>query len=118
MPVQAVTEASQLTDLTSELYLPGNISKNCTSDGWSEIFPDFIDVCVYDAPEDEGEVRARGCGHSQSVSRSAHGLVGVIGQIKQSSYVTPAVGIWNCPLVCKFGGWRGWLSPAAWNEPF
>ncbi|XP_019514667.1 PREDICTED: vasoactive intestinal polypeptide receptor 2 isoform X2 [Hipposideros armiger] len=35
---------------------PGNISKNCTSDGWSEIFPDFIDACVYDAPEDEGEI--------------------------------------------------------------
>lgn len=48
------------SDLTSELYLPGNISKNCTSDGWSEIFPDFIDACSYDDPEDEGKVRPVG----------------------------------------------------------
>ncbi|XP_036102993.1 vasoactive intestinal polypeptide receptor 2 [Molossus molossus] len=30
---------------------PGNISKNCTSDGWSETFPDFMDVCGYSDPE-------------------------------------------------------------------
>lgn len=35
---------------------PGNISKNCTSDGWSEMFPDFIDACGYDDPEDEGKI--------------------------------------------------------------
>ncbi|KAL6090239.1 hypothetical protein STEG23_001303, partial [Scotinomys teguina] len=34
---------------------PGNISKNCTSDGWSEIFPDFIDACGYSDPEDESK---------------------------------------------------------------
>ncbi|XP_065255130.1 vasoactive intestinal polypeptide receptor 2 [Emys orbicularis] len=31
----------------------GNISKNCTSDGWSEIFPDFISACGgYDNVDD------------------------------------------------------------------
>uniref|UniRef100_A0A8C4L1W2 Vasoactive intestinal peptide receptor 2 n=1 Tax=Equus asinus TaxID=9793 RepID=A0A8C4L1W2_EQUAS len=35
---------------------PGNISKNCTSDGWSEMFPDFIDACGYNDPEDEGKI--------------------------------------------------------------
>ncbi|KAK2097132.1 hypothetical protein P7K49_026166 [Saguinus oedipus] len=35
---------------------PGNISKNCTSDGWSETFPDFIDACGYSDPEDESKV--------------------------------------------------------------
>ncbi|XP_066092748.1 vasoactive intestinal polypeptide receptor 2 isoform X2 [Saccopteryx bilineata] len=41
----------------SNLYSkPGNISKNCTSDGWSEIFPDFIDACGYNDPEDESKV--------------------------------------------------------------
>ncbi|EGV98644.1 Vasoactive intestinal polypeptide receptor 2 [Cricetulus griseus] len=35
---------------------PGNISKNCTSDGWSETFPDFIDACGYNDPEDESKV--------------------------------------------------------------
>ncbi|XP_025235514.1 vasoactive intestinal polypeptide receptor 2 isoform X2 [Theropithecus gelada] len=34
----------------------GNISKNCTSDGWSETFPDFIDACGYSDPEDESKV--------------------------------------------------------------
>ncbi|XP_038967781.1 vasoactive intestinal polypeptide receptor 2 isoform X5 [Rattus norvegicus] len=34
---------------------PGNISKNCTSDGWSETFPDFIDACGYNDPEDESK---------------------------------------------------------------
>uniref|UniRef100_A0A2K6S305 Vasoactive intestinal polypeptide receptor 2 n=1 Tax=Saimiri boliviensis boliviensis TaxID=39432 RepID=A0A2K6S305_SAIBB len=34
----------------------GNISKNCTSDGWSETFPDFIDACGYSDPEDEGKI--------------------------------------------------------------
>uniref|UniRef100_A0A452SLW6 Vasoactive intestinal polypeptide receptor 2 n=1 Tax=Ursus americanus TaxID=9643 RepID=A0A452SLW6_URSAM len=36
---------------------PGNISKNCTSDGWSEMFPDFIDACGYNGAEDESKVR-------------------------------------------------------------
>lgn len=44
---------------TSEIYFPGNISKNCTSDGWSETFPDFIDACGYSDPEDESKVGAR-----------------------------------------------------------
>ncbi|XP_062048922.1 vasoactive intestinal polypeptide receptor 2 isoform X1 [Lepus europaeus] len=35
---------------------PGNISKNCTSDGWSEIFPDFVDACGYSDLEDEGKI--------------------------------------------------------------
>ncbi|EHB08752.1 Vasoactive intestinal polypeptide receptor 2 [Heterocephalus glaber] len=35
----------------------GNISKNCTSDGWSETFPDFIDACGYNDLEDEGKVQ-------------------------------------------------------------
>lgn len=46
-------------DQTSEIYFPGNISKNCTSDGWSETFPDFIDACGYSDPEDERKVGAR-----------------------------------------------------------
>lgn len=40
------------------LYFPGNISKNCTSDGWSEIFPDFMDACGYSDPEKGSKVRA------------------------------------------------------------
>ncbi|XP_039692729.1 vasoactive intestinal polypeptide receptor 2 isoform X2 [Pteropus medius] len=32
---------------------PGKISKNCTSDGWSETFPDFADACGYEDPEDK-----------------------------------------------------------------
>nr|XP_020741832.1 vasoactive intestinal polypeptide receptor 2 [Odocoileus virginianus texanus] len=35
---------------------PGNISKNCTSDGWSETFPDFMDACGYSDPEDESKI--------------------------------------------------------------
>lgn len=35
------------------LRLPGKISKNCTSDGWSETFPDFADACGYEDPEDK-----------------------------------------------------------------
>uniref|UniRef100_UPI004038A606 vasoactive intestinal polypeptide receptor 2 n=1 Tax=Callospermophilus lateralis TaxID=76772 RepID=UPI004038A606 len=35
---------------------PGNISKNCTSEGWSEAFPDFIEACGYSDPEDEGKM--------------------------------------------------------------
>ncbi|XP_073915862.1 vasoactive intestinal polypeptide receptor 2 isoform X2 [Castor canadensis] len=35
---------------------PGNISKNCTSDGWSETFPDFIDACGYNDSEDESKI--------------------------------------------------------------
>ncbi|XP_073084962.1 vasoactive intestinal polypeptide receptor 2 isoform X3 [Manis javanica] len=35
---------------------PGNISKNCTSDGWSEMFPDFIDACGFHDPEDESKI--------------------------------------------------------------
>ncbi|XP_010640056.1 vasoactive intestinal polypeptide receptor 2 isoform X6 [Fukomys damarensis] len=34
----------------------GNISKNCTSDGWSETFPDFIDACGYNDSEDESKI--------------------------------------------------------------
>ncbi|XP_027394249.1 vasoactive intestinal polypeptide receptor 2 isoform X2 [Bos indicus x Bos taurus] len=37
---------------------PGNISKNCTSDGWSETFPDFMDACGYSDPEDESKEAA------------------------------------------------------------
>ncbi|XP_030788472.1 vasoactive intestinal polypeptide receptor 2 isoform X2 [Rhinopithecus roxellana] len=36
----------------------GNISKNCTSDGWSETFPDFVDACGYSDPEDESKEAA------------------------------------------------------------
>ncbi|XP_008586982.1 PREDICTED: vasoactive intestinal polypeptide receptor 2-like [Galeopterus variegatus] len=35
---------------------PGNLSKNCTSDGWSEMFPDFIDACGYSDPEDDSKI--------------------------------------------------------------
>ncbi|XP_075406274.1 vasoactive intestinal polypeptide receptor 2 [Tenrec ecaudatus] len=35
---------------------PGNISKNCTSDGWSEMFPDFINACGYNDFEDESKI--------------------------------------------------------------
>ena len=54
------TEASswEPTNLMLRLYLPGNISKNCTRDGWSEMFPDFIDACGYHDAEDESKVRA------------------------------------------------------------
>nr|XP_031527475.1 vasoactive intestinal polypeptide receptor 2-like [Vicugna pacos] len=42
--------------LFSNLYSkPGNISKNCTSDGWSETFPDFVDACGYSDSEDESK---------------------------------------------------------------
>ncbi|XP_075862352.1 vasoactive intestinal polypeptide receptor 2 [Microcebus murinus] len=34
----------------------GNISKNCTSDGWSAMFPDFVDACGYGDLEDESKV--------------------------------------------------------------
>ncbi|XP_032498173.1 vasoactive intestinal polypeptide receptor 2 isoform X2 [Phocoena sinus] len=37
---------------------PGNISKNCTRDGWSETFPDFMDACGYNDPEDESKKAA------------------------------------------------------------
>ncbi|CAD7680358.1 unnamed protein product [Nyctereutes procyonoides] len=33
-----------------------NISKNCTRDGWSETFPDFIDACGYHDAEDESKI--------------------------------------------------------------
>ncbi|XP_045420432.1 vasoactive intestinal polypeptide receptor 2 isoform X5 [Lemur catta] len=36
----------------------GNISKNCTSDGWSAMFPDFVDACGYSDPEDESKEAA------------------------------------------------------------
>ncbi|XP_036284771.1 vasoactive intestinal polypeptide receptor 2 [Pipistrellus kuhlii] len=35
---------------------PGNISKNCTSDGWSQTFPDFMDACGYRDPEDRSQI--------------------------------------------------------------
>lgn len=31
----------------------GNISKNCTSDGWSEVFPNITSVCGTEAPQDK-----------------------------------------------------------------
>ncbi|XP_074049340.1 vasoactive intestinal polypeptide receptor 2 isoform X1 [Macrotis lagotis] len=33
----------------------GNISKNCTSEGWSEMFPDFISACGYIDFEDDNK---------------------------------------------------------------
>uniref|UniRef100_A0A8C3RU21 Vasoactive intestinal peptide receptor 2 n=1 Tax=Chelydra serpentina TaxID=8475 RepID=A0A8C3RU21_CHESE len=35
---------------------PGNISKNCTSDGWSETFPNFISACGYDDNDDDSKI--------------------------------------------------------------
>ncbi|XP_027625852.1 vasoactive intestinal polypeptide receptor 2 [Tupaia chinensis] len=35
---------------------PGNMSKNCTSDGWSGVFPDFVDACGYKDPGDESQI--------------------------------------------------------------
>ncbi|ELK37999.1 Vasoactive intestinal polypeptide receptor 2 [Myotis davidii] len=35
---------------------PGNISKNCTSAGWSQTFPDFMDACGYRDPEDRSQI--------------------------------------------------------------
>ncbi|XP_028940460.1 vasoactive intestinal polypeptide receptor 2-like, partial [Antrostomus carolinensis] len=32
---------------------PGNISKNCTSNGWSDIFPDILSTCGYNDYEDD-----------------------------------------------------------------
>ncbi|XP_012889091.1 PREDICTED: vasoactive intestinal polypeptide receptor 2 [Dipodomys ordii] len=34
---------------------PGNISKNCTSDGWSDTFPDFMDACGFNDPDDDNK---------------------------------------------------------------
>ncbi|XP_038611899.1 vasoactive intestinal polypeptide receptor 2 isoform X1 [Tachyglossus aculeatus] len=34
-------------------FKTGTISKNCTSDGWSEMFPDFINACGYTDSEDD-----------------------------------------------------------------
>ncbi|KYO46922.1 vasoactive intestinal polypeptide receptor 2 isoform B [Alligator mississippiensis] len=36
---------------------PGNVSKNCTSDGWSETFPDFITACGYKDDDDEEDYK-------------------------------------------------------------
>ncbi|XP_036211409.1 vasoactive intestinal polypeptide receptor 2 [Myotis myotis] len=35
---------------------PGNISKNCTSAGWSQTFPDFMEACGYRDPEDRSQI--------------------------------------------------------------
>ncbi|XP_027696844.1 vasoactive intestinal polypeptide receptor 2 [Vombatus ursinus] len=35
---------------------PGNISKNCTSEGWSEMFPDIISACGYTDLEDDNKI--------------------------------------------------------------
>lgn len=35
---------------------PGNISKNCTSNGWSDIFPDIFSTCGYNDYEDDYKV--------------------------------------------------------------
>ncbi|XP_064301081.1 vasoactive intestinal polypeptide receptor 2 isoform X3 [Phalacrocorax carbo] len=35
---------------------PGNISKNCTSNGWSDIFPDIFSTCGYNDLEDDYKV--------------------------------------------------------------
>uniref|UniRef100_A0A8D0H346 Vasoactive intestinal peptide receptor 2 n=1 Tax=Sphenodon punctatus TaxID=8508 RepID=A0A8D0H346_SPHPU len=35
---------------------PGSISKNCTSNGWSEIFPDVMVACGYDDSEEDTKV--------------------------------------------------------------
>ncbi|XP_009985069.1 PREDICTED: vasoactive intestinal polypeptide receptor 2-like, partial [Tauraco erythrolophus] len=32
---------------------PGNISKNCTNNGWSDIFPDILSTCGYNDYEDD-----------------------------------------------------------------
>uniref|UniRef100_A0A6I8PF34 Vasoactive intestinal peptide receptor 2 n=1 Tax=Ornithorhynchus anatinus TaxID=9258 RepID=A0A6I8PF34_ORNAN len=34
-------------------FKTGTISKNCTSDGWSEMFPDFINACGYTDSDDD-----------------------------------------------------------------
>ncbi|KAG8506102.1 Vasoactive intestinal polypeptide receptor 2 [Galemys pyrenaicus] len=34
----------------------GSISKNCTSEGWSDTFPDLMDACGYHDPEEESKV--------------------------------------------------------------
>uniref|UniRef100_K7FMV5 Vasoactive intestinal polypeptide receptor 2 n=1 Tax=Pelodiscus sinensis TaxID=13735 RepID=K7FMV5_PELSI len=34
----------------------GNISKNCTSDGWSEMFPDLISACGYNDNNDDSKI--------------------------------------------------------------
>ncbi|XP_012589335.1 PREDICTED: vasoactive intestinal polypeptide receptor 2, partial [Condylura cristata] len=42
--------------VATALTSTGNISKNCTSQGWSDTFPDFMDACGYQEPEDDGKV--------------------------------------------------------------
>ncbi|XP_053754642.1 vasoactive intestinal polypeptide receptor 2 isoform X3 [Panthera pardus] len=49
------TKCAELLRTQTEKY-KGNISKNCTSDGWSEMFPDFVDACGYNDPEDESKI--------------------------------------------------------------
>uniref|UniRef100_A0A8C9AKY1 Vasoactive intestinal peptide receptor 2 n=1 Tax=Prolemur simus TaxID=1328070 RepID=A0A8C9AKY1_PROSS len=41
----------------SNFYSKAGTVKNCTSDGWSAMFPDFVDACGYSDPEDESKVQ-------------------------------------------------------------
>lgn len=43
-----------LTDKSNVFLLPtGNISKNCTEDGWSEVFPQITRVCGAEEKHDK-----------------------------------------------------------------
>lgn len=44
------------SDLNCQFCFTGNISKNCTSNGWSDIFPDILSTCGYNDYEDDYKV--------------------------------------------------------------
>lgn len=106
--------------LTPALCLPGNISKNCTSHGWSEMFPDFVDACGYSDAEDDSKVRARaGPVLPRPFSGSDHGTVSLSCRTQtppKSCFLVASVGRVPVSVLglapgfglgfCRFGGRR------------
>lgn len=43
----------------SQLFDVGDISRNCTEDGWSEPFPHYYDACGFDENETESDNQVR-----------------------------------------------------------
>ncbi|XP_046524949.1 vasoactive intestinal polypeptide receptor 2 [Equus quagga] len=68
---------------------PGNISKNCTSDGWSEMFPDFIDACGYNDPEDEGKEPPQPSSGSRTLTGNVYDCGFVLLRQKTRSLLSP-----------------------------